>query len=157
MSRRKINLLIVSRDALLDLESTPQAPLIYRQLSGLNRRGFNLLLTASAPDKWVPTRGNVDNALKSQQLIQRRLRESGGDFDGVYYVRRSLLTQDRNRAGALKDILQRYGLQPDQALLMSSSLPFLRAAERLGIQTMEVTPPVAGKGGNLLELVNSLA
>ena len=64
-------------------------------------------------------------------------------MEGVYYVPRSLFTQDRNREGALSDILQRYAATPHQTMLISSSMPFLKAAARLGIRTHEIA--VSGK------------
>lgn len=149
------SLLIISRDLLLELEKEPSSELVFRQLANLNRRGFNLLLTASAPDRWVPTRGNVDNALQQQGRIQGRVRQAGGDLDGIYYVPRSLLTQDRNRTGALRDILQRYALEANQALLLSSSIPFLKAARRVGIEAIEVSSKPEG-GNDLLEKLKTL-
>jgi hypothetical protein len=148
-------LLIISRDALLEVEPQASSELVFRQLANLNRRGFHLLLTASEPDQWVPTRGNVDSALRQQRLLQNRIQQAGADLDGVYYVPRSLLTQDRNREGALKDILKRYSATPAQALLMSSSAPFLKAAALIGIETHEI---ITGKNGqnNLLAQLKSL-
>jgi histidinol phosphatase-like enzyme len=148
-------LLIISRDAILKVEAMASSELVFRQLANLNRRGFSLLLTASEPDHWVPTRGNVDNALQQQGHIQQRVQQAGGDLDGVYYVPRSLLTQDRNRTGALRDILRRYSAEPTQALLLSSSTPFLKAASRVGLQTHEIVTTRNG-GNNLLALLKSI-
>ncbi len=148
-------LLIISRDALLEVEKLASSELVFRQLANLNRRGFTLLLTASEPDHWVPTRGSVDNALQRQSQVQQRIQQAGGDLDGVYYVPRSLLTQDRNRIGSLRDILRRYSVEPTQALLLSSSTPFLKAASRLGIRTHEVVKTRNG-GNSLLTLLKAL-
>jgi hypothetical protein len=63
--------------------------------------------------------------------VQKKISEAGGDLDGVYYVPKSLFTQDRNREGALKDILARYTAKPEETVLMSSSTSFVKAAERL--------------------------
>jgi hypothetical protein len=148
-------LLIISRDALLEAEPLPSSEHVFRRLSSLNRSGFHLLLTAPEPDHWLPTRGNVDDALNSQGKLQERIHSAGGELDGVYYVPRSLFTQDRNRTGALRDILQRYTATPSQAILVSSSIPFLKAAERLGIQTHEIT--VSGQEeSNLLAELNMI-
>ena len=127
---------------------------LYRQLATLNRRGFSLLLTAPEPDHWVPTRGNVDNALQSQAGLRDRIQQAGGDLDGVYYVPRSLLTQDRNRMGALQDMLVRYGLGPSQAVLLSNSVPFIKAAARLGIRAQEVSVDNDGRCDLLAQLKN---
>ena len=147
-----LKLLIISRDVLLIADNAPDATLIYRQLATLNRRGCSLLLTAPEPDQWVPTRGNVDNALQSQAHLRDRIQQAGGDLDGVYYVPRSLLTQDRNRLGALQDILNRYGLVSAQALLLSNSVPFIKAAARLGIQAQTVAVDDTGCGELLAQL-----
>lgn len=137
-------LLIISRDLLLDVWKRPSADYIFRQLANLNRRGVHILLTAPAPDNWVPTRGSMDSALEGQAKIKEKLQLSGGDIDGVYYIARSLLTQDRNRVGALKDILRRYGLKPDEACLLSGSKPFIKVAIRLGVPTLDVTTSSKG-------------
>jgi len=139
-------LLIISRDMLL--QSLPEfAPdKMFRMLASLNRSGFNLLLTAPEPERWVPTRGNVDDALNSQSELMEHARAAGAEIEGVYYVPRSLLTQDRNREGALRDILKRYSVEPADTTLISSSSPFLKAGGRLGISIYQVTSP--GKQGN---------
>lgn len=151
-------LLIISRDALLDaIRGRADTPAdtagdgLYRSLANISRHGCHLLLTAAEPDRWVPTRGTVDDALNSQNMLIERVQSAGGEIDGVYYVPRSLLTQDRNREGALLDILKRYMLVPDAATLVSSSAPFLKAAQRLGLTAIEVTPP--GKRGKKLAAV----
>lgn len=129
-------LLLVSRDDLLRESKDPAFSGVFRALASLNRRGYQLLLTAPQPDGWRPTRRNVDQALVSQSQLLELLQEAGGELDGVYYVNRSLLTQDRNRQESLSDIMARYGLAADQVTLISSSAKFLRAASRLGIHTI---------------------
>lgn len=116
-----------------------QSSEIYRALAALSRRGHRLLLTAPEPDRWVPTRKTVDGALDTQRDITGTARTEGADIEGVYYVPRSLLTQDRNREGALKDILTRYAASAEETALISSSGPFIRAARRLGIDAVEVS------------------
>ncbi|HSM69295.1 MAG TPA: hypothetical protein VK830_06235 [Xanthomonadales bacterium] len=141
-------LLIISRDALLEaLQKAGSGP-VFRLVAGLGRKGHRIILTAPEPERWVPTRRHVDQVLVEQQTLMKSARAAGGDIDGVYYVPRSLLTQDRNRREALEDILRRYQLAPDSAILLSSSAPFLKAAHRLGIDTREIAPP--GKPGRAL-------
>lgn len=140
MGAKPNRLLIISRDALLDTLGERDTRPLFRTLAALNRKGLRLLLTAPEPDRWLPTRKNVDNALSTQRELLERFRAAGGDLEGVYYVPRSLLTQDRNREGALKDILKRYSLQADGVTLISSSSPFLQVAQRLGMKTIECTP-----------------
>jgi hypothetical protein len=62
----------------------------------------------------------------------------------VYYVPRSLFTQDHNREQALRDILARYAARESHTLLVSASSPFLKAAHMLGIETREVGENEAG-------------
>lgn len=135
------SLVIISRDALLAALGGDEEGALLRLVASLSRKGKRVILTAPEPDRWVPTRRNVDQALVDQQALTRKVRAAGGDLDGTYYVPRSLLTQDRNRLGALKDILARYGLSADQAALVSASAPFLKAAESLGIQALAVAAP----------------
>ncbi|NNE04904.1 MAG: hypothetical protein HKN15_04175 [Xanthomonadales bacterium] len=138
MKKRKARLIIISRDTLLEALQSEEAQGLFRDMAALSRRGHRILLTAPEPDRWVPTRKTVDGALDSQRDLTEKARTEGADIEGIYYVPRSLLTQDRNREGALKDILARYAMKPDQATLISSSQPFLRAASRLDIDAIEV-------------------
>ena len=149
-------LLLISRDTLLkalpgpsDHQANDDSERLFRSLAGLSRRGYHLLLTAPEPERWVPTRGNVDDALNHQNILMERARAAGGELEGVYYVPRSLLTQDRNREGALQDILKRYSLDAGSTTLVRSSAPFLKAAERLGLTVLEVALP--GKKGDDLQ------
>jgi hypothetical protein len=145
-------LLLISRDtvqgALDHAPDEPSVQRIFRLFATLSRQGYHLLLTAPEPERWVPTRGSVDDALNSQNTLMERTRAAGGELEGVYYVPRSLLTQDRNREGALVDILKRYSMESADTVLLSSSSPFLKAASRLGIATLEVGLP--GKQGESL-------
>ncbi len=137
MGRPGYPLLILSRDVLLSAEDSKASASLFRALANLTRKGHHLLLTAPEPDKWFPTRGNVDNVLTAQSRLQAAIQECGGDLDGVYYVPRSLFTQDRNRRGALEDIMRRFSVKPANTMLISNSAPFLKAAESLGIRTQE--------------------
>jgi hypothetical protein len=137
-------LLLISRDNLLGVEQAPNAARVFRLLARLTRGSMHLLLTAPEPDHWFPTRGRVDHALQDQGRLSQRIQEAGGDLDGVYYVPRSLFTQDHNREQALRDILDRYGIAVSDTLLLSASAPFLKAAERLNIETREFTEDAAG-------------
>ena len=126
-------LLIISARVLADAEHAPRIDEAYRALAKLTRSGMRLLLTESEPDQWFPTRSSDDNVLVAQSRLQQRLEQEGGELDGFYYVPRSMLTQDRNRLGALTDILGRYGADADNAHLISASRAFLKTAQRLGI------------------------
>ncbi len=128
-------LLVISARVLLEAEHSPRANEVFRRLANLSRTGTHLLLTEAEPDQWFPTRSSDDNVLSAQGRLQQRLQEMGGDLDGVYYVPRSVFTQDRNRLGALGDILVRYSTTADNTLLISSSKAFLKAAERISIGT----------------------
>jgi hypothetical protein len=131
--------LILSRDLLVTESGSVSArDGIYRRLAHLTRKGCRLLLTAAEPDRWLPTRGSEDSALRAQNRIQEQLQRQGGDLDGVYYVRRSELTQDRMRQGALRDILGRYAVPADRVLLISANGPFLEAARELVIATVAI-------------------
>jgi hypothetical protein len=146
-----LRLLVISRDTLLDVPD-PISEKVFRALAALSRSGRHLLISAPEPDRWVPTRGNVDNALNQQQQLMGRINDAGGSIEGVYYVPRSLLTQDRNREGALSDILKRFSVSPDEAALLSSSTPFINAAERMGL----VTHKISGSGVGDQDLLSTL-
>lgn len=147
-------LLIISRDALMDVRDNSA---VFRHLAGITRRGWHLILTASEPEQWFPTRHSEDNLLTSQAQLQKLIQEFGGEVDGIYYVPKSEFSQDRNREGALQDILLRYGCGPENAMLFSGSEPFLRAAERLGIKASTVVPGSGNTPGleTLLRALNT--
>ena len=133
-------LLLVSRDDILRVMKHGQGDLLFRELAGLTRQGFHLLATAAQPEEWSGEHGSPDDALLGPESIRKRLSDAGGSLDGVYYVRRSLLTQKRNREDALRDILQRYSLPPPGCTLLSSHQKFLQAASELGIHTTLLNP-----------------
>lgn len=107
---------------------------IFRLMASLTRQGYHLLATAPQPDQWKGDRGSPDDALLGPNSIRMRLSDAGGVLDGVYYVRRSMLTQKRNRVDALLDMLQRYAISPEKATLLSSSKSFVKVAGELGMQ-----------------------
>lgn len=144
MGEQQHPLLIVSVRLLLFAETSPHGPSVFRRLANLTRAGVHLLLTAAEPDQWFPTRGNTDDVLSAQSRLLKLIQEAGGDFDGVYYVPRSMFTQDRKRAAALTDILGRYKVEAADATLLSSSKPFLKAAEKLGFKVTTITDGEAG-------------
>ena len=131
-------LMIISAKVLMRAEASPHGPALFRRLAKRTREGTHLLLTAAEPDQWFPTRSSDDDVLGTQGRMQNHLQEVGGDLDGIYYVPKSMFTQDRKRTAALEDILSRYATRADNATLISSSKSFLRAAERLGIATIPV-------------------
>ena len=133
-------LLLISRDDILRVMKQEQGEALFRQLATLTRQGLHLLATAAQPDKWLGEHGSPDDALLGPESIRRRLSDAGGALDGVYYVRRSLLTQKRNREDALRDILERYAIKPQGCALFSSHQKFVQAAARLGIRTSLLRP-----------------
>jgi len=138
MSRSEHVILLISRDDILafikegDGVATDR---LFRLLAGLTRHGFHLLVTAPQPEQWTGEHGSPDDALLGPESIRERLSDAGGKLDGVYYLRRSLLTQRRNREDALEDILRRYGVRAVNCTLVSSRRKFLIAARALGFQT----------------------
>ena len=128
-----VRLLLISRNDILGEIGRGQADVLFRRLATLTRQGTHLLVTAPQPEKWTGEHGSPDDALLGPESIRRRLADAGGKLDGVYYVRRSLLTQHRNREDALRDILRRYGTAPEQCTLVSSRRKFMQVALELGI------------------------
>jgi hypothetical protein len=131
-------LLLISRDDILGA-SERQGQHIYRLLAWFGRHGYHLLATAPQADRWLPDSKTVDNALLGPQSIRSQLNDAGGNLDGVYYVRKSLLTQRRNREEALKDILDRYAMKSKYCYLLSGSGKFVQAALGLGIRATHLT------------------
>jgi hypothetical protein len=129
-----VRLLLISRDDLLGLMNEDMAEKAFRLIASLTRQGYHLLATAPQPEEWTGEHGSPDDALLGPNGVRKRLSEAGGNLDGVYYVRRSLLTQKRNREDALRDILQRYAAKPEQAVLLSSKRNFVKAGRKLGLR-----------------------
>lgn len=129
----KQRLLLISRDDIRNAAADKNDTRLFRILARFTRQGFHLLATAPQPDRWSSEHGGPDEALLGPGSIQERLADAGGVLDGIYYVRRSLLTQKRNRVEALKDMLQRYATNPDHCHLYSSSRKFVEVARELGI------------------------
>jgi hypothetical protein len=129
-----LRLLLISRDDILRAMDGENDDRIFRLLASLGRLGFHLLATAPQPDKWTGEHGSPDDALLGPNSIRKRLADAGGILDGVYYVRRSMLTQKRNRVDALQDILKRYAAKPEHTVLLSSSRKFVKLAQQLGLQ-----------------------
>jgi len=127
-------LILVSRDDLVGLMNEEAADKTFRVLAAFTRQGFHLLAIAPQPEEWTGEHGTPDDALLGPNSIRKRLSDAGGTLDGVYYVRRSLLTQKRNREDALHDILQRYACSPDQILLLSSKRNVVKVARKLGLR-----------------------
>jgi hypothetical protein len=138
MSRSEHLILLISRNDILafikqgDGAGTER---LFRRLASLTRHGFHLLVTAPQPEQWTGEHGSPDDALLGPDSIRERLSDAGGKLDGVYYLRRSLLTQRRNREDALEDILRRYGVRAENCTLVSSRRKFLIVARGLGFQT----------------------
>lgn len=153
MPAQKHALLIISAKLLLHAEALPLGSAVFRKLAHLTRHGTHLLLTAAEPDQWFPTRGSVDDVLGTQGRLLEQLQDSGGDLDGIYYVPKSVFTQDRKRHGALKDIAKRYGADCSDISLVSSSKAFIKAARKLGMTThyIGLNDATAEEMGLLLE------
>jgi hypothetical protein len=127
------NLLLISRDDILNTAAGKQAAPLYRTLARLTRGNYCLLATAPQPDRWTRSRGGPDEALLGADSISKRLSDAGGALDGIYYVPKSLLTRKRTREQALEDMLARYSVKPDRCNLYSSSRKFIDAANGMGI------------------------
>ena len=131
-------LLLISRDAIYAADKR-QGKRIFRLLGWFSRHGYHLLATAPQADRWLPDSNAVDTALIGPDSIRDQINDAGGNLDGVYYVRKSLLTQRRNREEALTDILERYALKSDHCYLLSGSGKFAQAALGLGIRSTHLT------------------
>jgi len=131
-------LLMISRDDILSVASGKNGSRLFRTLARLTRGSFHLLATASQPDQWTHEHGGPDDALLGPDSIRKRLSDAGGTLDGIYYVPRSLLTQKRNREEALKDMMDRYSIEPEFCFLYSSSQKFVEAAAELGINAIHL-------------------
>jgi len=138
-------LLMISRSDILDVAGGPTKKELFRLLAWLTRHGFHLLATAPMPDhgdsreRWL--KGGGDASLVGPESIRSRIDEAGGTLDGVYYVPRSFLTQNRNRIESLRDMMQRYAVSPESSYLLSSSKKWVDAALGLEIRATYLNEP----------------
>lgn len=146
------NLLLISRDDILENMGDELDTRLFRLLARFTRGGYHLLATAAQPEKWSSKHGGPDEALLGPNSIRKHLADAGGALDGVYYVPRSLLTQRRNRVQALEDMLHRYAVGPDHCYLFSSAKNFVAVAKELGINAT-----CLGGKIKLLDSLNQLA
>ncbi len=154
MNRSEYELLLISRDDILAVMKEDDAgntERLFRLLATLTRQGFHFLATAPQPEKWTGEHGSPDDALLGPDSIRKRLADAGGKLDGVYYLRRSLFTQRRNREDALEDILRRYGMRAEHCVLISSRKKFLASARGLGFETRQL-----GRDCSLFEALQQL-
>lgn len=131
------SLLLISRDDILEVAQGPESRKMFGLLAWLTRNGFHLLATAAMPhpsnsrERWL--KGGGDASLFGPDSIRSKIDEAGGTLDGVYYVPRSLITQNRNRIKSLDDMMQRYDASPQATFLYSSSRKWAEAAAQLDI------------------------
>lgn len=147
-----VRLLLISRDDILGETGGDNGARLFRLLATLTRQGIHLLATAPQPEHWSGAHGSPDDALLGPESIRKRLADAGGKLDGVFYLRRSLFTQRRNREDALKDILQRYAAAPEGCTLLSSKRKFIQVANDLGINGV-----LLSREQSLLEALQALA
>ena len=148
-------LLMISRNDILAVAEGAKAKELSRLLAWLTRHRFHLLTTAPMPDhsdsreRWL--KGGGDASLVGPESIRSRIDEAGGTLDGVYYVPRSLLTQNRNRLNSLRDMMQRYAASADASYLFSSSRKWAEAALELDIRAtcLDESSQLIGELGRL--------
>ena len=149
------SLLLVSRNDILEVSKGAESKKLFRLLSWLTRHGFHLLATAAMPDpnnskdRWL--KGGGDAALFGQDSLRSKINEAGGTLDGVYYVPRSFIAQNRNRTSSLSDMMQRYAASPQATFLYSSSRKWAETAARLNINATCLESP-----GQLIEELSRL-
>lgn len=135
MTKSEHKVLLISRDDILAVMNEDTAERVFRLLAILTRQGYHFLVTAPQPEQWGGEHGSPDDALLGPNSIRKHLADAGAKLDGVYYLRRSLLTQRRNREDALEDILRRYGARAENCIFVSSGRKLMASARGLGFQT----------------------
>lgn len=138
-------LLLISRNDILEVSEGPDSKKLFRLLAWLTRHGYHLLATAAMPDpsnsreRWL--KGGGDPSLFGPGSIRSKINEAGGTLDGVYYVPRSFITQNRNRIKSLDDMMRRYSTSPRETYLLSSSRKWAEAASQLEINATYLEEP----------------
>lgn len=131
--------MLISRNDILEVSEGQESRKLFRLLAWLTRHGFHLMATAAMPDpnnsreRWLKSGG--DPSLFGAESIRSKLDAAGGTLDGVYYVPKSFITQNRNRIRSLGDLMQRYAVSPEITYLYSSSRKWAKAAEQLNIRS----------------------
>lgn len=132
-------LLIIGRRDALGLADGPDGAAVFRKLAQLTRHGFRLVSTASLTNDWSKNEAVSSRSQPRPRGLRQLIEEAGGALDAVYYVPHSLLTQKTRRDQALRDILERFAVAPDDCYLFSSSRKFVAVAESLGIRAEAIT------------------
>jgi hypothetical protein len=143
-------LVLIKRDDLLPVGDDDLEVRLIRLLARLSRHGYHLLLTADQPSDWAE-RAIYRRSHGKRRGLRQRLAEAGGVMDGIYYVPRSLITQKRSRVEALKDMLDRFSVRPDDCFLYSSNAKFVSVAGEIGIKSS-----VINNKSQLLKLIEGL-
>lgn len=126
-------LLLISRRDILAAVQQPEGARLLRNLARLTHQGYSLLATASLPNEWSKNLAESRRGQPRQTGLRELIADAGGALSGVYYVPRSLMTQKTNREKSLKDMMNRFGAEPGNCYLYSSSRKFVQAAVGLGI------------------------
>lgn len=132
-------LLLISRTDMQRVSDSKNGDRLVRRLARLTRRGYHLLSLGSQPDDWSKNRAISSRSNPAPRTLRQKISEAGGHLDGVYYIPRSMLTQKKNRADALKDIMSRFGTGPASCYLMSSSKKLVKAANTQGMNAFRIS------------------
>lgn len=93
-------------------------------LAEFKQVGRPLVLLAERPDRWTPTRNQVDKAFMRQAAIQAEIRRGGGALDAVIYLDLGLFGRKRQYERIMADLANRYAcsLHDIRALLRRSRI-----------------------------------
>ncbi|MDX1625419.1 MAG: hypothetical protein R3323_02790 [Wenzhouxiangellaceae bacterium] len=139
--------LLVPIDLLGD-GSGPVSQALLPALAELNRSERPLVLLAERPDRWRPTRNQVDQALSRQSSIEETVHRAGGAVDAVLYLDVGLFSRERHRREALQGLAERYDLQ-------AADLRIVAAPGRLGDLLRRTDLDVVG-AADMSELVDRI-
>ena len=135
----------------MGLDDGPERAKALSALAQLTRHGFQLVATASLTHDWSKNEAVSSRSHPGPKGLRQMIEEAGGAIDAVYYVPHSLLTQKTRREAALRDILERFAVEPSECYLLSSERKFVSIAESLGIRAQ-----VIGDGEPLTALLETL-
>lgn len=128
---------LIDRDLLLDGDGRPVAGAIDGVVR-LTQAGWALVMLATRPQRWRPTRRSMDSVMGKQRTLHQAVTRAGGELDACLYLDFGLFTRQRQRSADLADLADRFGTQTDRLWLISSHPRQLETVLAAGGQAIAV-------------------
>lgn len=137
---------LIERALLLNREQRlPDTGRIERVVA-FQRSGHRVLLVATRPAGWRPTRLSVDRDLALQQQLHQMFSRAGAELDGVLYLGGGLFSRKQRQKNEFERTAHRYGRNVVDITLIGTDQALMEAARQAGIKLQVVADPGAAPG-----------